>query len=138
MSGVGFFELVILFMIGLVVLGPKRLPKVASQIGSWLGQARRMARVMRRQLEDELNVSDELDDLKNIGEELREDLTIHPDAMHVPRDDDSYSPLHDEPDPMPVTVDAPAGDEPAGEAEDRVAGDEAEASAEETSREKSA
>ena len=27
MSGVGFFELVILFMIGLVVLGPQRLPK---------------------------------------------------------------------------------------------------------------
>ena len=102
MSGVGFFELVILFMIGLVVLGPKRLPKVASQIGSWLGQARRMARVMRRQLEDELNVGDELKDLKNIGEELRDDLTIGPGAMHVPRDDDTYSPLHDESDPVTV------------------------------------
>ena len=54
MSGVGFFELVILFMIGLVVLGPQRLPKVANQIGSWIGQARRMTRVMKRQLEDEL------------------------------------------------------------------------------------
>ena len=107
MSGVGFFELVILFMIGLVVLGPKRLPKVASQIGSWLGQARRMARVMRRQLEDELNVGDELKDLKNIGEELRDDLTIGPGAMHVPRDDDTYSPVHDEPDPAAVTADAP-------------------------------
>ena len=34
MSGVGFFELVILFMIGLVVLGPQRLPKVANQLGT--------------------------------------------------------------------------------------------------------
>ena len=42
MSGVGFFELVILFMIGLVVLGPQRLPKVANQLGTWIGQARRI------------------------------------------------------------------------------------------------
>ena len=55
MSGVGFFELVILFMIGLVVLGPQRLPKVANQLGTWIGQARRMTRVMKRQLEDELD-----------------------------------------------------------------------------------
>ena len=122
MSGVGFFELVILFMIGLVVLGPKRLPKVASQIGSWLGQARRMARVMRRQLEDELNVGDELKDLKNIGEELRDDLTIGPGAMHVPRDDDSYSPLHDDSDPVPVAEEAAererTTDEPRADDED--------------------
>ena len=113
MSGVGFFELVILFMIGLVVLGPKRLPQVASQLGSWLGQARRMARVMKRQLEEELNVGDELNDLRNIGEELRDDLTIRPSAMHVPRDDDTYSPMHDEPDPAPVSVETAADEEAA-------------------------
>jgi sec-independent protein translocase protein TatB len=85
MSGVGFFELVILFMIGLVVLGPQRLPKVANQLGTWLGQARRMTRVMKRQLEDELD----------LGDELKDDLTIGPAAAHVPRDDDTYSPLHE-------------------------------------------
>ena len=30
-----------LFLIGLIVLGPERLPRVANQLGSWLGQARR-------------------------------------------------------------------------------------------------
>ena len=97
MSGVGFFELVILFMIGLVVLGPKRLPKVASQLGSWVGQARRMTRQLKRQLEEELNVDEELRDLKTMGEELKSDLTIGPAAAHIPRDDDTYSPLHDRP-----------------------------------------
>ena len=43
-------------LIGLVVLGPERLPRVANQIGSWLGQARRMTRIMKRQLEDELGL----------------------------------------------------------------------------------
>ena len=95
MSGVGFFELVILFMIGLVVLGPQRLPKVANQLGTWIGQARRMTRVMKRQLEDELDLGEDFKSLKSIGDDLKEDLTIGPAAAHVPRDDDTYSPLHD-------------------------------------------
>ncbi len=96
MSGVGFFELVILFMIGLVVLGPKRLPKVANQLGTWVGQARRMTRVMKRQLEEELDLSEDFKDLKNLKDDFVDDLTIGPAAAHVPRDDDNYSPLHDE------------------------------------------
>jgi len=99
MSGVGFFELVILFMIGLVVLGPKRLPKVANQLGTWIGQARRMTRVMKRQLEEELDLSEDFKDLKNIKDDLVDDLTIGPAAAHIPRDDDNYSPLHDEASP---------------------------------------
>jgi sec-independent protein translocase protein TatB len=130
MSGIGFFELVILFMIGLVVLGPQRLPKVANQLGSWIGQARRMTRVMKRQLEDELDLDDNFKNLKNLGDELKDDLTIGPAAAHVPRDDDSYSPLHDkEPGPSvaamkveedvePVETEAQPDDE--GDAEDRA------------------
>ena len=60
MSGIGFWELIILSLIGLIVLGPERLPRVANQLGSWLGQARRMTRVMRRQLEEEINLENEL------------------------------------------------------------------------------
>ncbi len=95
MSGVGFWELIILFLIGLIVLGPERLPRVASQLGSWLGQARRMTRFMKRQLEDELN--------------LEKDLHIRPPRLSSPTPptpptppaspkkeyDDSYSAAHD-------------------------------------------
>ena len=138
MSGVGFFELVILFMIGLVVLGPKRLPQVASQLGTWLGQARRMTRVMKRQLEEELDIGDDLKDLKNIGDELRDDLTIGPGTMHVPRDDDTYSPLHDE--TAPASVDVAAAENTETREDDKAAIDDAETTepAEGTTREKSA
>jgi sec-independent protein translocase protein TatB len=117
MSGVGFFELVILFMIGLVVLGPKRLPQVANQLGSWIGQARRMTRALKRQLEEELDVHEDFRDLKRIKDDLVDDLAIGPAAAHIPRDDDNYSPLHDEPAAgdngtdevdTPDAVDAPA------------------------------
>ncbi len=84
MSGIGGSEFLLLCLIGLLVLGPERLPRVATQIGSWLGQARRMTRVMKRQLEEELNVE------KNLG--------INPHELLTPREDDNYSPLHDEED----------------------------------------
>ncbi len=54
MFDVGFFELLIIFVIGLLVLGPERLPRVASKVGGWVGQARRMTRNLKYQLEDEL------------------------------------------------------------------------------------
>ena len=58
MSGVSSAELILLVVIGLVVLGPRRLPEIANKIGSWIGQARRMTRIMKRQLEEELNLDD--------------------------------------------------------------------------------
>jgi sec-independent protein translocase protein TatB len=145
MSGIGFFELVILFMIGLVVLGPQRLPKVANQLGTWIGQARRMTRVMKRQLEDELDLDDNFKSLKNLGDELKDDLkddlaigddlTIGPAAAHVPRDDDSYSPLHDA-GPAP-TVAGMRVDEDVEPADSEAAPDD-EGAAEEPAQEKPA
>jgi sec-independent protein translocase protein TatB len=58
MFDVGFSELVLIFIIGLLVLGPERLPKVASQIGRWVGRARRTATQLRHQLEREIALSE--------------------------------------------------------------------------------
>jgi Tat protein translocase TatB subunit len=48
-----FPELVIIFVVALVVLGPHKLPQVAALVGRWLGNARAMARQFREQLEEE-------------------------------------------------------------------------------------
>jgi sec-independent protein translocase protein TatB len=56
MFDVGFWELIILFGLGLIILGPERLPKVAMQLGNWAGQARRMARTLTAQIRDELEI----------------------------------------------------------------------------------
>ncbi len=95
MSGVSSAELILLLVLGLVVLGPKRLPEIANKIGGWIGQARRMTRIMRRQLEAELN----LDDFNTIQPpKITKQAGPADDAIadHIPNDDDTYSPLHDD------------------------------------------
>ena len=59
MLDVGFSEILLTSAIALVVLGPERLPKVARQVGNWMGRARAMARQLSEQLEREVN-ADEL------------------------------------------------------------------------------
>ena len=54
MFDISFWKLVLIFAVGLVVLGPEKLPKVAAQLGNWAGQARRMARVLTSQLREEI------------------------------------------------------------------------------------
>ncbi|NOX69025.1 MAG: twin-arginine translocase subunit TatB [Gammaproteobacteria bacterium] len=94
MSGIGFWELIILALIGLLVLGPERLPRVANQLGGWLGQARRMTRVMKRQLEDELDFEKDLGLKKAMTpkQSVSEPQYVHNESVNH---DDDYSPAHD-------------------------------------------
>ena len=66
MFEVGFTEIVLIFGIALLVLGPQRLPKLAADIGRWAGRARSMARQLRTQLEQET----QFDPLKDIRSEM--------------------------------------------------------------------
>ena len=59
MFDIGFsprFSLIL--CLALIVLGPEKLPKVASQVGRWIGRARGMARQFRDQLEEEVNLEE--------------------------------------------------------------------------------
>src|SRR5581483_9334709 len=62
MFGIDFSEILVIFAVALVVLGPQRLPKLAATVGRWLGRARAMARQFREQLEQEASrVQDSVD-----------------------------------------------------------------------------
>jgi sec-independent protein translocase protein TatB len=58
MLDVGFSEILLTSAIALIVLGPERLPKVARQVGNWLGRARVMARQLSEQLEREVSADE--------------------------------------------------------------------------------
>jgi sec-independent protein translocase protein TatB len=53
-----FFEVLIIFVLALIVLGPEKLPRVVSELGRWVGRARAMARQFREQLEEEVQLEE--------------------------------------------------------------------------------
>lgn len=52
MFGIGMTELVVIFVIGLIVLGPKRLPDLARTLGRSLAEFRRTSSDLRREFMD--------------------------------------------------------------------------------------
>lgn len=92
MSGIGGSEFILLCLIGLLILGPERLPRVARQIGGWMGKARQMTRSLQRQLEEEVSVK------KNFGIDPKDLKDLNPNELLKPNDNDTFSPLHDDED----------------------------------------
>lgn len=95
MFDIGFWEVVILFGIGLIVLGPERLPRVAAQLGRWAGRARVMARELSNQIRDEIEPIET--GLRSAEETLRKDFSAkrpEPPAYEPPEDIDSNDTGH--------------------------------------------
>ena len=61
-------EIIIIALVALVVLGPKRLPELARKLGHWTSELRAAAREISRGLDSEVA------DLKAIGKELKAPL----------------------------------------------------------------
>jgi len=97
MFEVGFSELLLIFAIALVVLGPQRLTKLAQQIGRWVGRERAMARQFREQLEEEAS---KLEENMNVDPDIDTSLDPKPKPQ-APTAPPTTA-------PVPVTPAAPA------------------------------
>lgn len=71
MFDIGFSELVLVGLLALLVLGPKRLPEAARAAGRWMARLRRFITDVKRDFDRELH-SEELGELRRLKEELDE------------------------------------------------------------------
>jgi sec-independent protein translocase protein TatB len=98
MFDIGFVELMLVGIIGLLVLGPERLPQVARALGHWTGRARAAFNNLKNELEREAYNKDMQEKFKRQLEEMgltEEDLQRgKPDILppgDIPgRDDNSH------------------------------------------------
>lgn len=75
MFGIGLPELVMILVLGLLVLGPKRLPEVARVLGRLYGQLRRASDDFQRTIRQDLDTIERQEDVnrnKAVTDELRE------------------------------------------------------------------
>ncbi len=89
MFDVGFAELIVIFVLALLVLGPERLPEVARTVGRWIGRARQMARSMQYELEREMDLNNIAGTSTPEPEEPSDaeasSVTPHPTLGEIPR-----------------------------------------------------
>lgn len=72
MFDIGFAEMLIIALLGLVVLGPERLPQAIRTVARWLHYLKQTARNVRETVESELNIEEIKQDLhfKDIERQL--------------------------------------------------------------------
>jgi len=58
MFDVGFWEILLILVLALVVIGPERLPGAARQAGFFVGKARRYIEGVRSEVESELDINE--------------------------------------------------------------------------------
>ena len=79
MFDIGFWELGVIAVIALIVIGPERLPRAARTAGLWVGRARRMMAEVKADIDREIN-AEELRQIKSVGEELKDTRSVFEEA----------------------------------------------------------
>ena len=109
--GIGGFEIVVIGLVALLVVGPKDLPVLMRRVGQMVAKARAMANEFRSSF-DEMARQSELDDLRKEVEALRTGQGMYPLGKEA---DDAFKDINSEltkPLPAPeAPVMTPAPDE---------------------------
>jgi sec-independent protein translocase protein TatB len=88
----GFFELMVIAVVALIVVGPKDLPKLMRSAGQFVAKARRMAGEFTSAF-DQMARETEMDELRQEIEALKKDNVFTKTKQEL---DDSLAPLKDE------------------------------------------
>jgi sec-independent protein translocase protein TatB len=114
MFDIGFWELMFIVLIALVVVGPERLPKLAYTAGKWVGKARGMLTSVKTEIDKEMKA----EELKRILEEQQKSLDPLQNAVEETREavDDLNKYAHQSVDqasqgPSPSSPTSPASSE---------------------------
>jgi len=87
MFDVGFPELVLVAIVGLLILGPERLPEALRTLGLWLGRLRRSFSKVKAEIEKEIGMDEikrqlhneaVMDEMKRLEREVKGESILDP------------------------------------------------------------
>lgn len=126
MFDIGFWELMMIGLIALLVVGPERLPKLAYTAGRWVGKARGVLTNVKQEIDKEIKA----EELKQVLEEQKKKLNPMEDILEETgeavenfrnRTEQSFKPAADPSKPQSSAANQaskPAADPPHGTKED--------------------
>ena len=75
----GFWEITLILIISLIILGPERLPVFASQLGSFIKKIKDFANSVKKNIENESRMKD----LEKIIEKQKDELSEFEDKIDL-------------------------------------------------------
>ena len=75
MFDIGFSELILVMIVGLVVLGPERLPVAVKTVAGWIRAMRSLASSVQNELTQELKLQELQDSIKKVEKNALQDLS---------------------------------------------------------------
>ncbi len=99
MFDIGFWEILLIGVLALVVLGPERLPKAAKTVGYWVGKGRRYIEGVKQEVASEFDASELKRLLHNQEVQLKE-LQSKIDVSQNEINENYTNVLDDEKDPV--------------------------------------
>ncbi len=154
MFDIGFLEIMVIMIIGLLVIGPERMPEVARKLGTFMGKMRNFINQMKedsplkdtvQEVRSAMDFEQEKRNISNINKELQnglnfDDTGINKDDFQSPFGDDTSVPASSQYNKTPaqpkLNQDASAKDESFTESsasQNSVSNDEPKAVADQTS-----
>ncbi len=123
MFDIGFWELTVIGVVALIVIGPERLPALARTIGLWVGRMRGFVLSVKADIDQELRA----EELKRLMEQQAKSTGLHEiieetrDTLHDidkpdylvkadKRNDDKASPIEKSAEDKPKPIEKPADD----------------------------
>ena len=105
MFDLGFWEMLMIVLVALIVVGPERLPGLARTAGFWVGKAKRMITDVKSEIDQELaadelkkvldkqnlmeDVYEIIEETKQTGQEIRQEVESLESKAVATDDDDS-------------------------------------------------
>lgn len=75
MFEIGFTEIILVMIVGLIVLGPERLPVAVKTVAGWIRAMRSLASSVQNELTQELKLQELQDSIKKVEKSALQDLS---------------------------------------------------------------
>ena len=73
MPQIGWFEILLIAVIAIIIIGPKDFPVVLKKIGSWIGTIKRYFSTLQKEVSLYENENFDIDDSKKKSDEVNKD-----------------------------------------------------------------
>ena len=76
MGSLGMQEIVIIFIIALIIFGPRKLPELGKTIGKGLAEFKKASNELKQTWEDEVRLDKEKETMNEIIEDVKKDASV--------------------------------------------------------------